>query len=601
MDGRLHMDMVRKIVMAAVVATGLVAIACTTDGDLGVNSNSRLATLQVRNCELQPAFSSVVTDYLVVRSTNQRIFIKQLPVFYKTRVFANGVRYRPATNDIGLPDFTDLTRYLDEQQKLVLDCVGESGAQTRYTLTFIGPESDAGVERIDVVDSATGAASGSLYPFYRDGIAPFYRVPTAATNNTYLVNSTAQLTKFIVKKNTAQAKVYLGGKVNGTTITTPYEIGAGLETAEFTCNFMGGNQYNLDRPLVQCVSADGKYTNTKYIGVSYLSPYTDTRLLALSLGGNDGLYPEFYSEELTYYGATEVDSSGKTELKLKKAQPEQQITVSVYSNNLNGELASAPYYESTDTSNQSELRMFIPVNMGDILKVKVSKGANRTYTVSLGVFSPVPYNFDGGIRDLLEDITKNGENFKKRVVQGILTVKDFWGWENSKRCLFIEDGKAGLYVFLNDVVYGGLKVKPSSKFKIGCKVSMRITAGQVYYGMAEATAIDDLVLLDAKPRPLAYRTGGFDRMFARGKIWKYTETVRKALNARGEGEYVDASQYFVNRYKTYYYNPPLPEVQSYFDRFTPGFKATVYGPVIWSYGLHRLALYRPEYSVRMTK
>lgn len=600
------MDMVRRMVFASVLAASFIGVSCTTDGvDIGVNSNSVLATLQVRNCDLQPAFSSATTNYLVVRSTNQRIFVKQLPAFYKTRVFANGAQYRPATNDIGLPDFTDLTQYIDAQQKLVLDCMGASGSQTRYTLTFVGPESDAGIEGIDVVDSATGAASGSLYPFYSDGIAPSYKVSTTVsgvvTNNSYRVNSTARLTKFVVKKINPSAKVYLGGVVSGTNIGALFEIGAGSSAAEFVCDFQGMNEYNSDQAIIQCVSADGKYTNKKYVGVTYLSPAKDNRLLGLSVGGNDGLYPEFYSEELSYYVATEVDAAGHTELKLQKAQPGQVVTVSVYSNDLSGQLASLPYYESVDNSSATELVKTIPANMGDTLKIKVDLGGSRTYTVSIGAFTPVPYGFDGGIKDLLDDITRNGENFKKVFVEGILTVKDFWGWENAKKCLFIEDGKAGLYVFLNDVVYAGLKVKPDSKFKIGSKVRMRITAGQLYYEMAEATAMEDLVLVDANPRPLAYRTGGFDRVYARGKIWKYSETVKKALNSRGEGEYSDAAQFFVNRYKTYYYNPPLPEVQKFFDRFVPGFKSTVYGPVIWSYSMHRLGLFRPEYSVRLTK
>gem|GEM_PF-4207525 len=345
------------------------------------------------------------------------------------------------------------------------------------------------------------------------------------------------------------------------------------------------------------------YLTTK--GLQNLCYFKFNKMAGESMNGKTGFFPEFYYGTTQYYGAVE---GTQLTVKCKKTQLEQTVYIAKTSlTDYETNAAWDSYIENAENlasapGSAIEVSKTITVTMGDtvIIRVKPSdtNKANREYLFKVGVFTTTPYGFDGGIKALLDDITLKGENFTKVVVQGIITLKDFWGWENAKKCMFIEDDKAGLYVFLNDAVYAGLKTKPDGRFKIGSKVSMRISAGQVYYGMAEAVGIDELTLLDGTPKPLLIRSGGFDRVFSRGKLWKHTATVKTSLTKRGEGTFTDGSLYLVNRYSTYSGNPPAPEVTSFFNRFTTGFKVTVYGPVIWSYSYHRIALFRPEYALR---
>jgi len=607
------------------VALLALSAGCSSDlNKVGPNGNGYLSDLDIRNCTLvtetaQTGFSAAVTNYSVIRWTNERMYAKILPAYYKSRVFVNGDRFKPMTNDIGIPTYTDITASIDKANPAVIKVVNEAGLEMVYRVNLLGPESDASIKAIRPIvkpastDPATFVDTGTLFPKYEEDVGPTYsRIINGAVNR-YSSTAGTNSYRLIVTKGSAGSKIYLTSLGTNPTdfaevVTNSPDVFRDYTATTFT-RFV----------KVRCVSQNGKYTNEKVITVKYLPPQNDSRLLDVAINGEKGMYPDFAPDALSYYMATDVDQSRKVRLTLTKSQAGQRIRVSVFSNSsLDGTRVATAYPGQVpglnvfDATTNRTVSIDVTATSDDSVSVFVtnSSGAGyNEYKFKLGVFTKAPYSGfkaegktadgDGGIKDLLDDITQNGENFKKVVVQGILTVKDFWGWENAKKCLFIEDGRAGLYVFLNDAVYAGLKTKPEAKFKTGCRVSMRITAGQLYYEMAEAVGIDELKLEDPNPRPLMYREGGFDRVFARGKMWKHKATVKTTLNNRGEGDYTDASLFFVNRYKTYIGDPLFvnaPELADYFGRFKSGFQSTVYGPVIWSYSYHRIALFRPEYS-----
>ena len=618
--------MKRSIIIAGLLGcVALLALfaGCSSDfNKIGPNGNGYLAELSIRNCNLisetsQVGFAAAVTNYSVIRWTNERLYAKILPAYYKSRVFINGDRFKPATNDIGIPTYTDVTASIVKVNPAIIKVVNEAGQEMAYRVNVLGPDSDASIRAIRPIvkpaseDPATFVDTGSLFPKYEEAVGPTYARVINGVVNRYSSTSGSVDYRLIISKGTTGSKIFVT-EPNGTVFSEL--TGSGLDVyKDYSLSIFGRDI------KIRCVSQNGRYTNEKIVSAKYLAPQSDTRLINVALNGESGLYPDFAPEGFSYYMATEVDQSRKVRFTLTKSQPGQRIRVSVFSNSsLDGSVVATAYSGQIpgvnvfDTTSDTTVNVDVTATVGDSVSVFVTNTSGNgfnEYKFKLGVFTKTPYSGfvadgktadgDGGIKDLLDDITQNGENFKKVVVKGILTVKDFWGWENAKKCLFIEDARAGLYVFLNDAVYAGLKTKPEARFKTGCLVSMRITAGQLYYEMAEAVGMDELTLLDPNPRPLMYREGGFDRVFARGKMWKHKATVKTTLNNRGEGDYTDASLFFVNRYKTYIGDPlyvNAPELADYYGRFKSGFQSTVYGPVIWSYSFHRIALFRPEYS-----
>jgi len=594
----------KKIVLFCLflLVTGAAVVSCTSDlNDVGKNGNNYLAEGAFANCGLVPSFSAYTNSYEIFIGTNTKMFVKLIPAYYKAQVFINGQRFTPATNGLGLPDYTDYTKYIDATKKIDVKVFGEDGQARQYSFTPVTEASDASIDLIQVVAQTNNAvAAGVVYPKFTEGVAPDFRaVGFDSKENFFTVGCSIREIELVIDRRSQNAKTFIKDSVGNTSGSL-----SGAKSVSYSLTLSSlGTPRNI---FITNISADDKYTNVKVItNATFFASTADARVLDVSLNGKTGFFPEFYYGTTQYYGAVE---GTQLEVKCKKTQSGQAVYIAKTSlTDYETNAAWDSYIENPENLASAagaaiDVSKTVTVTMGDtvIIRVKPSDPlkANREYLFKVGVFSRTPYGFDGGIKALLDDITLKGENFTKVVVQGIITLKDFWGWENAKKCMFIEDDKAGLYVFLNDAVYAGLRTKPDGRFKIGSKVSMRISAGQIYYGMAEAVGIDELTLLDGTPKPLLIRSGGFDRVFSRGKLWKHTATVKTSLTKRGEGTFTDGSLYLVNRYSTYSGNPPLPEVTSFFNRFTTGFNVTVYGPVIWSYSYHRIALFRPEYALR---
>lgn len=569
--------------LAAAVMLLLMLSGCQSDWpEMGANGNSDLSQVDFRNMTLIPPLDAKITNYYLVQSTNTAPF----DAIVLTRLYATSLRINGGTpinkrtyyntNNLGYPTYTPITPLTDgavsglTNGRFVFVTTAQDGTARTNTVWLLGEKHDASISSLLVQNG------GTPYPTFNDGIAPDFT--TDATSGGYELVAADNFALGAQPRGTG-AKVYL------VTNNTTNEITAGTAASVSVPTNGTVQQYRL---LV--VSESGAFTNSKLFKVQYISKNADTRLTNITiLSGTEKLKPGFYFNQTNY--KVIYEDKAATGFAFYKAYPEQTLEVD----------SGDGTWTTVAVGQQSYELSAVSVTMGRQVRARVTSinGGQRIYTIEFMSFTTTPYDFDGRIKQYIEQVKITGEKTEKFTnITGIITVMDYFGYNDAPQCYFLEDRNYGLYIFLQ------IGKDPfDSKFKLGHKVTLDIPdkGSKVYYGMPEAIDYTSLRFADESipdadqprhsihviPKPDFYNPTSLARMH------RFTGRVNTEMNTRQVGFFEPLNggplvQFHIN--DPVYYNQMIPWLQ-------PGATGTFYGPVLWSWGNYQFELVSDDYTI----
>jgi len=500
-------------ISAFCASLGLFAFAaCTTEPlTMGPNGDARIREIAFENRILDPPFDPLHTNYSVYLDGEETLRGVVVPFAFHTKVFLNGKTVRLNTNMYALPDFTDLTEYFDEDDKLRIETQAQDGNSREYTVTRKGALSDARITSVNIPLGGSERIKG----VYTEYPSPHFRPEPIETTNgepiyaMYEFSANDEDATLIFEKGHAGAKVSLsidGGLSYGS------EFGSGGEVAHV--DFIGlttlGQTYR-----VRCVSQDEKVTNIKDFKGTLINGANDARiinLVAKANGEDIPFLPRFnYSghsnDDLAYNASTaaqngyKIDPGGRIVVILdntdrvrlegtfQKDGTAIAGTVRHYGatatnpDNLPTAYTDDAFHNDDFPQHGSTFCIDLTVKQGDRLQLYTTQGSGHaTYWIEFRLFTREYYGFDGGLRRLNDDVYM----FKDipdvgYSVEGIITfvtkypetVQDGW---------FLEDGAYGLYCWSWNV----WRNKPV-QFRVGQRVVTGIGSAKIWQGMPEVT------------------------------------------------------------------------------------------------------------------
>lgn len=189
------------------------------------------------------------------------------------------------------------------------------------------------------------------------------------------------------------------------------------------------------------------------------------------------------------------------------------------------------------------------------------------------VYTRTNYDFDGGIQSVLEAIKSGATSFNTDVT-GILTCKNVYGYKTAQACFFLQDKNAGLYFYISDTADTPLPVNAI----VGNKITVHVTAGQVYYDMPEVTKISAGNVADSSVHDIYYETDRYSEAACLGRIYEYAGTIEKGMDSYAVGTFSETEGlYFHANF-------------DFQEKLAKGSYGRFYGPVLYSYSQYRMEI-----------
>lgn len=565
--------------------------------EMGANGNTDLSQVDFYNMSLVPPLQPGVTNYYLVQTTNtlplQAIILTRL---YKTRLRINGSdpivkRTYYETNNMGYPTYTPISPLTNgavagyTNGRFELQTIAEDGSVTNYTINLLGEKYDASIQQVLLHNLSTP------YPEFDDGVAPHYS-DSDAPDGYQLIASDTNFGLGVIARNSG-ASTYIIDVDAGTTNS----VTQGTTNALTVSSDAQWHKYQV-MVISEVANSELGFTNIKTFKVKFIPKEDNNQLANIEItSGTEKLKPGYYFDQTNY-----------TIIFEEKATVDFRITPNFTNQVISIDRDGDNTFETVLSNQTSYDITAVPVTMGNNFQVKVSS-INGTYERVYGIkfmsFTTTPYDFDGGIKQYIETVKIKAETTGAFTVTGIITVADYFGYNDAPHCFFLEDKNYGLYVFLqisND------PDRVESPFKVGHKVTIDIPekGSKIYYGMPEAVAYENMRFADPNnpndatdpvgqvqhsihvlPKPDFYNPTSLARMH------KFSGRVHTEMNARQVGffEPLDGGplvQFHIN--DPVYYNEMLPWL-------TQGTTGTYYGPVLWSWGKYQFELVNNDYTI----
>lgn len=554
----------------------------TSRYDLGQTGNTGLRTLGFENMNLiQPVtpvayspfysnFHSQVSNYSIIQSTNTRFKIVVAPNLVWTKFFVNGVKVKMETNSIGYPTYTDVTHLLRlsaASNSYTVKTQAEDGSTLQYVINILGIENDASISDIML-------SSGSVYPKFDDGRAPYFADGSNGTNCYYAVMGD----NFFVTVKTVDPNAAV--RIGGTNATANVAHQVIMDPAWKTGDW---HDYKIE-----VTSANAAFKNTKLLRLAFIPAVADSRLTGIVVNdGAQSLSTSFYFGTTNYA----VVFEDVTTMKLQLTKAEAAATVEV--DNGDGNWVAYGSAVSKDV-----VVTGLPVTMSGEVKIRVTSpnGAkSRIYVLRTMLFTRTNYDFDGGIKTFIDSVKLNGEYAPEMDVEGVLTVRDYYGYNDAYYCFFVQDKNTGLYIFLSLM---GDPNRVLSQFKVGHRVKFKITKAKNYYGQMEGVEIgkNSMTFVDGTTSGVGQKTQpvyaipmtGFYNNSHQGKIMRVEQKVGTDINAKNVGYFENESPFHIN-------NPAL------LNRIRPklqvGMGGVFFGPCLYGWYINQLEFVNEDYCI----
>jgi len=574
------------VCFVAVLVVVLGVTACETSVyDLGKTGNVTLGQLGFENMNLIPPvlpaqyspfylyYHRDVTNYRIIQSTNTRFKIVVAPDLVWTKYWINDVRVKMETNSIGYPTYTDVTHLLSNSpdgKTFAVRTLAEDGSAKKYTITILGSEYDAAVSSIDL-------SAGSVYPKFIEGNAPYYADGYNGTNAYYAVaDDSFSVTVRPVQTNT---RVTIGN----TAVSNQVAPASGVNVPiTLLPTQKDGAWYDFP---VFVVSQNGAMTNKKLLRLAYIAVVDDSRLTDLKLNNDaQSLSADFYFGKYEYSAI--FDDVNTVAITMTKASATSKVYVDT----------GAGYGAEVGAGQKTFTTDALPVKMSGVINLKVvSENAVNTtiYSIKTMVFTSTPYDFDGGIKKYLEAVKLQGEYTPPTPLEGILTIRDYYGYNDAYYCFYVQDKNAGLYVFLSLM---GNPNRLDMKYKVGHRIKFIASKSKNYYGQMEAVEFTSMTFADGGSDPAtqtlypvyAMPAPDFYNNSYQGKIVRVKNTVGLEINDKKVGYFANNTPFHINDPSVY--ARILPKLQV-------GMGGTFYGPVLWAWGMNQMEFVNEDYCI----
>jgi len=209
------------------------------------------------------------------------------------------------------------------------------------------------------------------------------------------------------------------------------------------------------------------------------------------------------------------------------------------------------------------------------LAITGQDGTTAEFTVAVKPrYTAENYDFDGGIKAVVDKIWKGGANDTSLgdvYITGVVTAKNVF-----PAAFAIQDKNAGVYFYTSEGI----------TFPVGSKVKIKVNTGKVYFGLPEITVYDlEIAAAGNELYSLYYRTGDYATKESLGSVFRYDGAIAQGGLAYYKGQFA-GSLYF--HYPT--------EIQSSLSAGTTG---VFYGPVTYTRDNYTMELVTPDqFSIR---
>ena len=509
--------MLRPILFFCLI-TLTASVSCGDSESISIPVQKKAYLHSMKTLPVPILFDGLRFDY-TLETTSTQISVFAEPLYDET-ILINGIK--AASRVLTLSNGTNL----------ILVQVSKPGVQDSiYTLRAVchDPRYDTRLESLSVADTVLKPAWSLTNMLYSCG--------KQHTNTIFVTASTRSSLALL--------------RLNGLSATN------GVPRPVAIIQDPGGTNQTI---RLEVISSDLALTNQILLTVQYLPPEKDPRLRELTTDVSV-LVPAFERDTPTYtlYVSTNCVSLTPTLLLAG-----QTMTV-----------AGTPAASGTPV-------VFANLKEGSVTNIairvtSVDASVSQTYTVSVRYdwvwsYTPVNYDFDGGIRQYLEKIpysAVNGATYSTvTVLTGIVTAANIAHSATYTKCFFIQDKNAGIYVYT---------ASAPSEIRTGNKVVISATSAKYYFGMPEVTSFSWQSTL-SRYHAIYYPTGYYAQPEFIGQVFVYSGPVWSSMD-----------RYFVGKFDEDLYFHSVKETDWEW-MLGDGQGGDFFGPVTYSYNLYRMEI-----------